>query len=315
MTTRTRSPDYYATLGVPPDATSPQIKKAYRTLAKRYHPDVNPSSDAASRFREITEAYDTLIDPDRRRRYDLLRGTRTRGGTPGGTGTGSGPSSDGNTSARGQSTGSDRTQTVSPILKVLEDTWMEIRRRHPEIPLAVIVIASGTDGKQTRLGHHAPGRWNVAGEQRAEVMISGEGLRRGAPGVLGTLLHEAAHALADARGIKDTSRQGRYHNTHFKNLAGELGLVTATRRPARLGRHHHHPRRSTGLRPPARRPHRRHDHVAARGNHHPAGHPAQHQPDRRDLPLRPVHPYRRVHPGRGTHRVHGLRRTLHAEER
>ena len=57
-------------------------------------------------------------------------------------------------------------------------------------------------------------------------MISGEGLRRTASDVLGTLLHEAAHALAHARGIKDTSRQGRYHNKHFKTLAEELGLIT-----------------------------------------------------------------------------------------
>jgi hypothetical protein len=57
-------------------------------------------------------------------------------------------------------------------------------------------------------------------------MISGEGLKRGAPAVLGTLLHEAAHALATARGIKDTSRQGRYHNKHFRDLAEELGIAT-----------------------------------------------------------------------------------------
>ena len=56
-------------------------------------------------------------------------------------------------------------------------------------------------------------------------MISGEGLRRTPQNVLGTLLHEAAHALAHARGIKDTSRQGRYHNKHFKTLAEELGLI------------------------------------------------------------------------------------------
>ena len=56
-------------------------------------------------------------------------------------------------------------------------------------------------------------------------MISGEGLRRTSRDVLGTLLHEAAHALAHARGIKDTSRQGRYHNKHFKTHAEQLGLV------------------------------------------------------------------------------------------
>ena len=76
MTTTTAT-DFYALLGVPPDATTAQIKSAYRKLAKQYHPDVNNSPDAAERFREITEAYDTLTDPDRRRRYDRLHGTRT----------------------------------------------------------------------------------------------------------------------------------------------------------------------------------------------------------------------------------------------
>jgi DnaJ domain len=185
---------------------------------------VNNSSDAAEKFREITEAYDTLTDPDRRRRYDRLHGAgRTTSGaddewsrsTRPGNGTHAG-----NGSASGNGS-----QTASRILKVLEDIWLEIRRWHPEIPPAVIIIASGTEGKQARLGHHAPGRWNVAGQQYAEVMISGEGLRRTPHEVLGTLLHEAAHALAHERGIKDTSRQGRYHNKHFKTCAEQLGLT------------------------------------------------------------------------------------------
>ena len=216
---KTQTKDYYTLLGVRPDATMLLIKKAYRKLAKQYHPDVNNSPDAAEKFREITEAYDTLTDPDRRRRYDRLHGTghttfgedewyrRTRPGTG---------SANGNRNV---------SQAASPILKVLEDTWLEIRRWHPDIPPAIIIIASGTDGKNPRWGYHAPGRWNVAGQQYAEVMISGEGLRRTPEEVLGTLLHEAAHALAHARGIKDTSRQGRYHNKHFKTHAEQLGLA------------------------------------------------------------------------------------------
>jgi curved DNA-binding protein CbpA len=221
---KTQQKDYYALLGIQPDATTAQIKSAYRKKAKEYHPDVNNSSDAAEKFREITEAYDTLIDPDRRRHYDRLYDTRTRTGTTGGTW--SGFTSSGNrTRDHNRSANSNGSQAASQILKVLEDIWLEIRRRHPEIPLAVIIIASGTDGKQTRLGSHAPGRWNVAGEQRTEIMISGEGLRRTPREVLATLLHEAAHALACERGIKDTSRQGRYHNKHFKTHAEELGLT------------------------------------------------------------------------------------------
>ncbi len=210
---KTQQKDYYAILGLSRDATSAEIKRAYRKLAKQYHPDVSHEPDAAERFRELTEAYDILIDPDRRQRYDrtYTPGADQPRNAKSGSKTGSGPDADGS-------------QAASRLIKILEDTWLEIRRRHPEIPAVVIIIASGTEGKQARLGHHAPGRWNVAGQQRAEIMISGEGLRRTARDVLGTLLHEAAHALAEARGIRDTSRQGRYHNTKYAQLARELGI-------------------------------------------------------------------------------------------
>ena len=56
------------------------------------------------------------------------------------------------------------------------------------------------------------------------MLVSGEGLHRGPIDVLGTLLHEAAHGLAHARKIGDTSRQGRYHNRRYATLAQELGL-------------------------------------------------------------------------------------------
>jgi hypothetical protein len=62
---------------------------------------------------------------------------------------------------------------------------------------------------------------------RPEVLVSGEGLQRGPVDVLGTLLHEAAHGLAYARKISDTSRQGRYHNRRYATLARELGLDVA----------------------------------------------------------------------------------------
>jgi molecular chaperone DnaJ len=65
--------DFYIVLGVGRDASLVEVKKAYRRLARRYHPDVNPGDGrAALRFREIAEAYEILSDPDRRRRYDQV---------------------------------------------------------------------------------------------------------------------------------------------------------------------------------------------------------------------------------------------------
>jgi molecular chaperone DnaJ len=63
--------DHYEVLGVQRDATPEEIKKAYRRLARELHPDVNPSDDAAERFKSVTHAYDVLSDPDQRERYDL----------------------------------------------------------------------------------------------------------------------------------------------------------------------------------------------------------------------------------------------------
>jgi molecular chaperone DnaJ len=68
--------DLYIVLGVKREATTADIKRAYRRLARRFHPDINPGDrEAAARFREIADAYETLVDPDRRRRYDSGTGT------------------------------------------------------------------------------------------------------------------------------------------------------------------------------------------------------------------------------------------------
>ena len=65
--------DYYKVLGVARSASSEDIKKAFRKLARRYHPDVNPGDKKAeTRFKEINEAYEVLSDTDKRKKYDTL---------------------------------------------------------------------------------------------------------------------------------------------------------------------------------------------------------------------------------------------------
>jgi hypothetical protein len=120
--------------------------------------------------------------------------------------------------------------SASRLIAALEHAWGAIRISHPEVPDAVLVVASGSDprARALTLGHFAAGRWRLADDtQRPEVLVSGEGLRRGPVDVLGTLLHEAAHGLAHARRVKDTSRQGRYHNKRYAALAEELGIAVA----------------------------------------------------------------------------------------
>ncbi len=64
--------DYYETLGVPRTASADDIKKAYRRLARKFHPDVSKEKDAEAKFKEVAEAYQTLKDPEKRAAYDQL---------------------------------------------------------------------------------------------------------------------------------------------------------------------------------------------------------------------------------------------------
>ncbi len=76
--------DYYERLGVSRDADSEQIKKAYRKLAMRYHPDRSDEPDAEERFKQVTEAYEVLRDPEKRARYDRFGEAGLRTGAGGG---------------------------------------------------------------------------------------------------------------------------------------------------------------------------------------------------------------------------------------
>ena len=64
--------DYYDIIGVPRDASQKDIKKAYRNLARKYHPDVSQEAETDEKFRQVTEAYEVLKDPDKRKKYDTL---------------------------------------------------------------------------------------------------------------------------------------------------------------------------------------------------------------------------------------------------
>jgi molecular chaperone DnaJ len=83
------SRDYYAILGVGRDATSEEIKRAYRKLARELHPDINPDPVAQERFKEVTAVYEVLSDPERRRIVDLGGDPLAPGGGGGGAGAGS----------------------------------------------------------------------------------------------------------------------------------------------------------------------------------------------------------------------------------
>ena len=145
------------------------------------------------------------------------------------------------------------------------------------------------------LGHLAPERWEPAdgrGELVHELLIAGEGLARGAVDVLTTQLHEAAHALALARAIDDTSRDGRYHNKRYRDLAEELGLRRRARPRQRLERDDA-ARRDPGALPARDRRARPRDHPPPPARAHRREAP---QRARRDLRLPATDPRRPTRP-------------------
>lgn len=78
--------DYYKVLEVSEQAEEAQIKQAYRKLAKKYHPDLNPNNpEAEEKFKNIVEAYETLGDADKRKEYDLKRKNAGAGRSSGNT--------------------------------------------------------------------------------------------------------------------------------------------------------------------------------------------------------------------------------------
>ncbi len=110
--------DYYAVIGVPSSATPDEIKKAYRKLAAKHHPDKNPGDPkAADTFKGISEAYQTLGDPEKRKQYDQMRRLGAFGGFGGGArGAGAGRGGAGGySSAGGGATGGMRFEDLGDL--------------------------------------------------------------------------------------------------------------------------------------------------------------------------------------------------------
>lgn len=120
--------------------------------------------------------------------------------------------------------------TSSQLVTALENAWESIQRYHSDVPSVIVAVASRgrASGGYAKVGHFAAEAWLQGDEPIHELFIAGEGLARGAAETFGTLLHEAAHGVARARGVVDTTRQGRYHNGEFRTIAESLGL-TVTR--------------------------------------------------------------------------------------
>lgn len=117
------------------------------------------------------------------------------------------------------------TGVSAPLVQAIEFAWSEIQSNNDLVPDVVVTLGSGIVRQGLKLGHFAANVWTHGNDDSIhELFVGAEGLNRGAKSLMGTLLHEAAHAWAEANKIQDTSRQGRYHNNKFRMIAETFGL-------------------------------------------------------------------------------------------
>lgn len=117
----------------------------------------------------------------------------------------------------------------SGVIRALENAWHFLMALHGELPDVIIVTGVGMEGLGGKWGHFRPGGWKVKKDDGTkvgigEIFLAGETLAKGGRKVMNTLTHEATHVLAAVRGVQDTSRQHRYHNGKFREIAAELGM-------------------------------------------------------------------------------------------
>ncbi|UQI49821.1 hypothetical protein M1P56_35620 (plasmid) [Streptomyces sp. HU2014] len=117
-------------------------------------------------------------------------------------------------------------EIAAGVTSALVEAWNAVRARHPDVPEAVISMATGGRASAVELAHFAPRRWRLREGDglHHEVFVTAESLADGAQKVFGYLLHEATHAANEARGVNDCSAS-QYHNKHFRKTAEELGLI------------------------------------------------------------------------------------------
>ncbi|MFI9311227.1 hypothetical protein [Streptomyces triculaminicus] len=118
-------------------------------------------------------------------------------------------------------------EIAAGVTSALVEAWNAVRARHPDVPEAVISMATGGRASSVELAHFAPRRWRLRegdGPLHHEVFVTAESLADGPAKVFGYLVHEATHAANEARGVNDCSTS-QYHNKHFRKTAEELGLI------------------------------------------------------------------------------------------
>jgi curved DNA-binding protein len=200
--------DYYSSLGVAKTATEKEIKQAYRKLARKFHPDVNPGDKTAeARFKEINEAYEVLGDPPKRKKYDEL-GANWRAYEQAGAGAGFDPSQFGGWTvnfgggrAGGSESGGFRTMTEDEMREMFGD-------EHPFSDFFQTFFGGAT-GESTRRGRTGRSRGPRAGRDvEQEIELGLEDAYHGTMRRL-SIKHDGHARTVDVRippGVTDGSR-------------------------------------------------------------------------------------------------------------